>query len=370
MWILLLLIFSFGILSACTKVVDQPKGESKDNPITQEKIEQPNATEDGKERMRVHYIDVGQGDATLLEGEGFSILIDAGNWKYTEAVDYLKQQKIKNIDIVVGTHPDADHIGQLAQVIGEFDVGEVWMSGNPSSSATYTNALQAIEASGTEYVEPRTGEVFDLGSLQIEVLHPSRITGSPNEESVSLKMTYGDIGFIFTGDAGVKEEQEMIDTGIDLNAEILHLGHHGSNTSTSLAFLKAVTPEVAIYSAGADNSYGHPHAEVIAVVENEGAKVFGTNVNGTIVVETDGNTYNLKTQREGVPTEGQNRCIDINIASSAELQEISGVGETYAKAIINKRPFDNIEQLIDIKGIGQGTLDAIQEQGLACIGGQ
>lgn len=368
-WILLLLIFSFGLLTACTKVIDQPKEDGKDNPTNQEKKEQPIAAEDDKQLMRVHYIDVGQGDATLLEVEEFSLLIDAGNWKSTEVVDYLKQQEIKKIDIVVGTHPDADHIGQLAQVIGEFDVGEVWMSGNLSSSATFTNALQAIDASGTEYIEPRTGEVFDVGSLQIEVLHPSEITGSPNEESISLKMTYGDIGFIFTGDAGVKEEQEMIDTGIDLNAEILHLGHHGSNTSTSLAFLKAVTPEVAIYSAGADNSYGHPHAEVIAVVENEGAEVFGTDVNGTIVVETDGKTYKVETQQEGVPTEGQNRCIDINIASSAELQEISGIGETYAKAIINKRPFKNIEQLISIKGIGQGTLDAIQEQGLACIGG-
>ncbi|ANU14940.1 Late competence protein ComEC, DNA transport [Planococcus halocryophilus Or1] len=368
-WIFLLITFSLGLLTACKDIAEQPKEESKDNQKDQEKSEQPMVIENGEEVMRVHYIDVGQGDSTLLEVEGFSILIDAGNWKSTEVIDYLKQQGIKNLDIVVGTHPDADHIGQLAQVIGEFDVGEVWMSGNSSSSATFTNALQAIEASDTEYVEPRTGDVFDVGSLQIEVLHPSEITGSPNEESVSLKMTYGDVGFIFTGDAGVKDEQEMIDTGIDLNAEILHLGHHGSNTSTSLAFLKAVTPEIAIYSAGADNSYGHPHAEVIAAVENTGAEVYGTDVNGTIVVETDGKAFNVNTQQEGVPTEGQNRCIDINIASSAELQEISGIGETYAKAIIDKRPFENIEQLIDIKGIGQGTLDAIQEQGLACIGG-
>ncbi|ANU24479.1 MBL fold metallo-hydrolase [Planococcus donghaensis] len=368
-WILLLIIFSLGLLTACTDRADPPKEASKDSQKNQEKAEQPIVVENDKEVMHVHYIDVGQGDSTLIEVEGFSLLIDAGNWKSTEVIDYLKQQEIKNIDIVVGTHPDADHIGQLAQVIGEFDVGEVWMSGNSSSSATFINALQAIEASGTEYVEPRTGDVFDVGSLQIEVLHPSEISGATNEESVSLKMTYGEIEFIFTGDAGVREEQEMIDSSIDLNAEILHLGHHGSNTSTSLAFLKAVTPEIAIYSAGADNSYGHPHAEVIAAVENAGAEVYGTDVNGTIVVETNGETYNVNTQQEGVPTEGQNRCVDINIASSAELQEISGIGETYAKAIINKRPFENIEQLVDIKGIGQGTLDAIQDQGLACIGG-
>lgn len=336
----------------------------------QKKSEQSTIVKDDEDEMRVHYIDVGQGDATLLEVDGFSILIDAGNWKSKEVVDYLKEQNIKDIDIVVGTHPDADHIGQLAQVIGEFEVGEAWMSGNSSSSATFTNALQAIEASGTEYVEPRTGDVYDVGPLEIKVLHPKEITGDANEESVSLKITYGDIDFIFTGDAGVKEEQEMIDTGIDLDAEILHLGHHGSNTSTSSAFLHAVTPEVAIYSAGIDNSYGHPHAEVIATVENTGAEIYGTDVNGTIIVETDGAVYSVKMQQTGVPIEGQNRCIDLNIASSSELQEISGIGETYAKAIVEQRPFKKIEELTAIKGIGLGTIEVIQEQGLVCIGGE
>lgn len=361
------------LLSACTELAEQPKEETVNNEQQQEQdkneVEQPALNEDVLETLSVHYIDVGQGDATLVEFEGFSMLIDAGHWKSTQAVDYLKQQGIKEIDIVVGTHPDADHIGQLAQVIGEFEVGEVWMSGNTSSSNTFTNALQAIEASDTAYVEPRTGDIFDVGSLQIEVLHPKEATGAANEESISLKITYGDVDFVFTGDAGIREEQEIIDSGVGLNAEILRLGHHGSNTSTSAAFLKAVNPEVAIYSAGADNSYGHPHAEVIAAIENAGAEVYGTDVNGTIVVETDGKSYRVKPQQEGVPTEGQYRCIDLNIASSAELQEISGIGDAYAKAIIEQRPFENVEELIDIKGIGQGTLDVIQEQGLACIGG-
>lgn len=372
MWALLAVLIMV-LLTACAETAEQPKEENKDKKSSQQneqsKIKEPVREEVGQEGLTVHYIDVGQGDSTLLEFEGFLMLIDAGNWNSTEAVDYLKQQEIKDIDIVVGTHPDADHIGQLAQVIGEFNVGEVWMSGNTSSSNTFTNVLQAIEASGSDYVEPRSGDVFDVGSLQIEVLYPNKITGAANEESVSMKMTYGDVRFIFTGDAGVKQEQEMVDSGTDLDAEILHLGHHGSNTSTSPSFLSAVTPEVAIYSAGADNSYGHPHAEVIAAVENAGAEVYGTDVNGTILVKTDGKSYTVETQQEGVPTEGENRCIDVNIASSAELKEISGIGDAYAQAIIDQRPFKNLEELTDIKGIGQGTLEAIQQQGLACIGG-
>ena len=365
----LLAVVVFVLLSACVKPAGQPEEQRNDNETNQEN-EQSAGEEIVQDGLKVHYIDVGQGDSTLLEFEGFTMLIDAGNWNSTEAVDYLKQQGVQDIDIVVGTHPDADHIGQLAQIVGEFEVGEVWMSGNISSSNTFLNALQAIEASGSEYVEPRSGDRFDVGSMQIGVLYPDKITGAANEESVSLKMTYGDVRFVFTGDAGVKEEQEMIDSGMDLKAEFLHMGHHGSNTSTSPAFLAAVAPEVAIYSAGAGNSYGHPHAEVIAAAENAGAKVYGTDVNGTIIVETDGTSYNVLTQQEGVPTEGENRCIDLNIASSAELLEITGIGEAYAQAIIEQRPFESVEELLDIKGIGQGTLDAIQEQGLACIGGQ
>jgi len=320
------------------------------------------------EALTVHFIDVGQADATLLEFEEYTMLIDTGDWNSTDAVDYLKEQGLEKLDIVVGTHPDSDHIGQLKQIVEQFEVGEVWMSGNASTSNTFIEALKAIDETGTDYYEPRSGEVFDVGSLQIEVLYPEEVTGKANEESISLKLTYGDVRFIFTGDAGVKEEQEMIDSGIDLDAEILHLGHHGSNTSTSRAFLEAVSPEVAVYSAGIDNSYGRPHAEVIASAENAGAKVYGTDVNGTIVLETDGKEYEIKTEAEGTVVEGKNRCININIASSAELQEIEGIGPSLAGAIIKERPFKTIEEMDEIKGIGKGKLDAIKEQGLACVG--
>lgn len=355
--ILMLIVALLIFLAGCQETV-APKKPVEQGESVQESMD-PTLT--------VHYIDVGQGDATLLEFDGHAILIDAGHWKSDQAVDYLKTAGIKAINIAVGTHPDADHIGQLAQIIGEFSVEEVWLPGNPSTSNTYLNVLQAIDASGTDYYEPRAGDVFDVGKMRIDVLYPEQITGAANEESISMKLTYGDIQFVFTGDAGVKEEQQMIDSGTDLQAEILHLGHHGSNTSTSSAFLDAVSPEVAIYSAGADNSYGHPHAEVLAAVENSGAEVYGTDVNGTIIVETDGSSYNVVTSRTGIPTEGENRCININIASTAELQQIAGIGETYAKEIIRLRPFEAIEDLADISGIGQATVEAIKEQNLACV---
>ena len=163
----LLAVVVFVLLAACVKPVGQPEEQRNDNEANQENEqaapEEPVGEEIVQDGLKVHYIDVGQGDSTLLEFEGFTMLIDAGNWNSTEAVDYLKQQEVQEIDIVVGTHPDADHIGQLAQIVGEFEVGEVWMSGNTSSSNTFLNALQAIEASGSEYVEPRSGDTFDVG---------------------------------------------------------------------------------------------------------------------------------------------------------------------------------------------------------------
>lgn len=335
---------------------------------TEQQPEQSAAIKKIDEGLTAHFIDVGQADSTLLEFDGHAILIDAGDWTGDEVTGYLAEQGITELDIVVGTHPDADHIGQLAEVVKEFKVGEVWMSGNASTSNVFIETLEAIEATGTDYYEPRAGETFDIGKLALEVLYPEEVTGKVNEESIAMKITYGDVQFIFTGDAGVKEEQNMIGSGVDLDAEILHMGHHGSNTSTSQAFLKAVSPEVAIYSAGIDNSYGHPHAEVIAAAENAGAEVYGTDVNGAVIVTTDGVSYTVETAEEGTPAEGQNRCIDINVASSAELQQIEGIGGVLADSIKAQRPFKNLDELIRVKGIGEGKLKDIKSQGLACIG--
>lgn len=335
---------------------------------TEQPSKQSETVETADGGLTAHFIDVGQADSTLLEFDGHAILIDAGDWTGDEVTGYLADQGITELDIVVGTHPDADHIGQLAEVVKEFEVGEVWMSGNPSTSNVFIETLEAIEATGTDYYEPRAGETFDIGKLALEVLYPEEVTGKVNEESIAMKITYEDVHFIFTGDAGAKEEQRMIDSGANLDAEILHMGHHGSNTSTSQDFLKTVSPEIAIYSAGIDNSYGHPHAEVIAAAENAGAKVYGTDVNGTVIVKTDGVSYTIKTAEEGTPAEGKNRCIDINAASSAELQQIDGIGEVLAKTIKSQRPFKDLDELIGVKGIGEGKLKTIKSQGLACIG--
>jgi len=344
-----------------------PLGEPA-NPKPAEPEPEQEAAQEQSGGLVVHYIDVGQGSAAYLEWDGYSMLIDAGDWNASDVLMYLDKLEVEKIDIAVGTHPDADHIGQLARVIETYEVGEVWMSGNPSSSNTFIRTLEAVDEAEIPYEEPRRGDEYEIGSLKIEVLHPEELSGDTNGDSLSFRISYEEIAFIFTGDADMQAEQEMVASNLPLEADILLMGHHGSNTSTSLEFLQVVEPEVAIYSAGLDNPYGHPYAEVLASVENEGAEVYGTDVNGTIIVETDGQEYSVETEREGVAKEGSNRCVDINGASTAELSELSGIGEALAEAIIDERPFETLDDLTRVSGIGEGKLAGLKEQGLACVG--
>ncbi|MBO1911008.1 MBL fold metallo-hydrolase, partial [Microvirga sp. 3-52] len=238
-------------------------------------------------------------DATLLEfsdgTDSYTMLIDTGNWNATDVVSYLHDEKIKSIDIIAITHPHADHIGQLDKIIDAFNVHEVWMNGQSAESDVFLRALDAIEVNGVDYYEPEVGEVFDVGPLEITILHPSSLTGSTNNNSLSMRMTYGDVAFLFTGDAEVQAERDMLTSGANLNADILHVGHHGSNTSTTEDFLNAVNPEIAIYSAGNENQYEHPHEEVVTRLQAHQVLLYGTNTHGTVRVETDGATYSVQT---------------------------------------------------------------------------
>ncbi|MGO4886470.1 MBL fold metallo-hydrolase [Anaerobacillus sp. MEB173] len=328
--------------------------------------------QESSEQLTVHYIDAGQGDATLLEGPDFTILIDTGRHDRDDVVPYLQQNKINEIDLLIATHPHADHIGQLDKVMQSFTVNEVWMSGDTHTSRTFERAIDAVLSSEATYYEPRAGEVFEIGSVVLEVLHPHEIDGDLNEGSISVRVTYGDIRFLFTGDVEKRGEEEMIKRGHDLDANILQLGHHGSSTSSTTAFLQAVQPEVAIYSAGHDNDYGHPHQEIVARVQQLGIPLYGTDVHGTIFITTDGTTYEVNTEKEGKLSNEEKittnaNCVDINSASIEELQSIIHLGEELSEQLISLRPFASMDELTKINGIGQGRLKDIKNENLACV---
>jgi competence protein ComEC len=186
----------------------------------------------------------------------------------------------------------------MDKVMENFSVEEVWMSGDEHTSKTFERTLDAILASSADYHEPRAGEVHKFGSAILEVINPDRLTGEFHEGSVSVRVFYGSVKFLFTGDAEHHTEQAILKRDHDVKADIFQLGHHGSRTSNTQSFLEIVQPEIAIYSAGDGNSYGHPHHEVVNRINDMGIALYGTDVHGTIIVTTDGDTYDVTTQKD------------------------------------------------------------------------
>ena len=311
----LLLLLSIVVLAGCQQIVEdviditidevikyfEDDGRSK----TKSQLTEREAKFLAKDltELEVHYIDVGQSDATLLrftdDKKIYHILYDAGDWNRSDLINYLKTYDITHIDLVIASHPHADHIGQLAQVMEHFTVDEVWASGNTSTSGTFVEAMEAISASDANYHEPRAGETYSIGPLTIDVIHPETLTGGLNEDSLSVRFSYGSISFLFTGDAYQSQEKQMIKRIGNLQSTILRLGHHGSNTSSSKEFIQAVQPEIAVYSAGENNTYGHPSKETVDLIKKEKIPLYGTDKDGTIVVTTDGKAYEIATKKDG-----------------------------------------------------------------------
>ncbi len=245
--------------------------------------------------LEVHFIDIGQGDATLIVYDDFHILIDGGNNGTEEKLlDYLDKQQVDDIEILVATHPDADHIGGLAEVIDHYDVHLIIDSGESHSSQTYKNYYEAVkrqQARGAIYLED-ADFIFPLSEqITFEIIETGDDNGDRNNNSVVAKLSYSEIDFLFTGDMESKTEQKILDR--QLEAEILKAGHHGSKTSSSNEFLDVVKPETVIISAGLNNSYGHPHRPLIDRLKHYTDDIYVTYEKGHIVVTTDGTDYSL-----------------------------------------------------------------------------
>ena len=240
--------------------------------------------------LKVHIIDVGQGDSILIESDDQYMLIDAGERSKVESViSYLEGLGVKRIDYLIATHPHSDHIGGLSDVIDTFQIGKIIMPNVVHTSKTFENLLDTISDHGLKITKPIVGNEYIIGNASFVVIAPnSSYYDSLNNYSVGIKLTYEENSFIFTGDAEIQSEYEMLENGINLDADVLKLGHHGSSTSSSEGFLDAVSPYIAITSAGIDNQYGHPHAETLKSIKNKKITLYRTDTQGTIILEADG----------------------------------------------------------------------------------
>ena len=248
-------------------------------------------------RLEVHYMDIGQGDATLIKTGGHAMLIDAGNnSKGTAVQNYLKKQGVEKLDYVIGTHPDADHIGGLDVVIYKFDCGKVLLPKYKKDTKTYEDVENSLKSKSYKAVNPSVGDKFQLGDASFTVIAPAdRKFDNANDYSIAIRLEYGKNSFLFVGDAEEESEEEMLKSSQILDADVYKVSHHGSKTGTSEDFLKMVNPAYAVISCGEDNSYGHPHAEVMNLLRKDGVKVFRTDEQGTIVAVSDGEkiTWNM-----------------------------------------------------------------------------
>jgi len=310
------------LLSGCTQYQQQNKKvETSQLPLEQ-----------GKE-MKVHFLDVGQGDSILIQSpNGKNLLVDGSTRSAgKDVIAYLRTHRVEKLDYVVATHPDADHIGGLLSVLNSISIKNFIDSGKVHTSQTYEKMLQLILDKNIPFIVPEVGDTIPLDDeLDITVLNVGEESDDNNEASIVLKIVYGEVSFLLMGDADTYVEKNILERA-NVEATVLKAGHHGSDTSSSEQFIQAVKPDVTILSYGKDNSYGHPDAEVKSRLERLSSQIYGTAEVGNIVVETDGVDYNVLTNGSAEPTDIAETSIGINISSKDVRGEIVGItnsGET------------------------------------------
>ena len=257
-------------------------------------IKSRNTTRDEFSEMQVHFIDVGQGDCTLITSGGEAMLIDAGNNdKGTLVQSYLQKQGITSLDIVICTHGDGDHSGGMDVILYKFDCKTVIMPDTSkvmNDTATFRDVLSTMKAKNYKNTVPVIGDVYKLGNATVTIIAPSSYDYGDNKNnySVGVLVQNGDNRFIFTGDAEVEAEADILHNNSNISADVYKVAHHGSRTSTTKEFLDAINPTYGVISCGDDNSYGHPHAEVMKRLRKARIKVFRTDEQGTIIATSDG----------------------------------------------------------------------------------
>lgn len=249
--------------------------------------------------LEVHFIDVGQADSALIVCDGHYMLVDGGNAEDSDLVyAYLERHGGEHLDYMVATHAHEDHIGGLSGALNYAAVDVAYCPVTEHDTKVFQNMVKYLDAQGKSLTVPEPGDKFRLGSAQVEILGPVREYSDTNNTSVVLRVDYGEISFLFTGDMETSAEKDLIESGANLRATVLKAGHHGSDTSSSYQFLREVMPEYVVISVGEGNKYGHPDQEILSRYRDVGAEVYRTDMQGHIVAVSDGKTVTFRTEKE------------------------------------------------------------------------
>lgn len=241
--------------------------------------------------LKVHYINVGQGDSILIQTKNENILIDAGTRKDSHSViDYLKKQNIKKLDYVIATHPHEDHIGGMPKVIDEFEIKNFYAPKKTTNTKIFKDMILGLKKKNLKINVAKAGISLNLSNnVMLNFLAPVKNNyNNLNDYSAVVKIIDGNTKFLFTGDAEKNSEKDMLNSNADLSSDVLKIGHHGSHSSSSKEFLDKVDPKIAIISCGKNNDYGHPHKETMKELQKRNIKIYRTDIDDNIVLTSDG----------------------------------------------------------------------------------
>lgn len=249
--------------------------------------------------LTVYFLDVGQADSAIIICDDKVLMIDGDNAADSQFIYSMLRNTldIQTIDYMIASHPHEDHVGGLAAALNACFVGVLYTPETDYPSKAWNNVLKYAEAQGTPVVIPMPGDTFEAGSAKVDILGPMWFSNNTNNMSLIVRITYGNVTFLFTGDAEREEEQDLVEADVPLQADVLKVSHHGSNSSSGDVFLGAVKPRYAVVSVGADNQYGHPAEEVLGRLIDAGAEIYRTDLQGTIICKTNGTYVEFRTEK-------------------------------------------------------------------------
>ncbi|MHB9943119.1 hydrolase [Clostridium sporogenes] len=248
-------------------------------------------TSNKSNELKVHYIDVGQGDSILVQTKDKNILIDSGTRKSSDnLINYFKKQHIKKLDYVIATHPHEDHIGGMPKVIDEFEIGNFYAPKKTANTKIFKDMILQLKKKNLKINVAKKGISLDLSNdSSLDFLAPVKDNyENTNDYSAVIKITHGNTKFLFTGDAEKTSERDILNSNVDLSSNVLKVGHHGSHSSSSKEFLDKVNPKMAIISCGKNNDYGHPHKETMKELKKRNIEIYRTDIDGNILLTSDG----------------------------------------------------------------------------------